>query len=95
MSSVTAGAALPETRFVNATFFVTADAEPGIAPRLVEPFSKLGLVPRRLHLSSEDGEGQEISADLRVSGVDRTTAHLLDKALRRVIGVRQVIALME
>lgn len=95
MSSAVAGAVAPHSEFVDAKYFVVADADPGLAPRLVEPFAKLGLVPSRLHLSTEDGAGEEISADLRVCRVDRMTAHLIDKALRRVVGVRQVIALVE
>ena len=80
---------------VEAIFFVTAVADPGMVQRLVEPFSKLGLVPARVHISSEDGNGEEFSADLRVSGLTQQTAHLVDKALRRIVGVRQVITLAE
>ena len=80
---------------VQAIFFVTATADPGMVQRLVEPFSKLGLVPTRVHISSEDGNGDELSADLRVVGLTRQTVHLVDKALRRIVGVRQVIALAE
>jgi hypothetical protein len=84
-----------ETETVQAIFFVTADADPGMAPRLIEPLAKLGLVPWRVHISSEDGAGENISADLRVRDVSRKTAHAIDKALRCVIGVRQVISLVE
>ncbi len=80
---------------VQAIFFVTATADPGMVQRLVEPFSKLGLVPTRVHISSEDGNGDELSADLRATGLTRQTAHLVDKALRRIVGVRHVIALAE
>lgn len=80
---------------VDALFFVTATSDPGMVPRLVEPFSKLGVVPARVHISSENGAGEELSADLRAPGVTRTTAHLIDKALRRIVGVRQVIAVTE
>lgn len=80
---------------VTAMYFVTAHADPGMAPRLVEPFSKMGVVPTRVHVSTEDGDGTEIAADLRAAGVTRQTAHLIDKALRRVVGVRQVIAVTE
>ena len=83
------------TETVQAIFFVTADAGPAMAPRLIEPFAKLGLVPWRVHISSEDGAGEVISADLRVRGVSGKTANVIDKALRRIIGVRQVIALVE
>lgn len=83
----------PDT--LTARFFVTADADPGIAPRLVEPFSKLGIVPARIHISSEDGDGGQFSADLRANAISPETAHLIDKALRRIVGVRQVIAVSE
>ena len=89
----------PETgsasQSVHAMFFVTADAGPGIAPRLIEPFAKLGLTPARLHISSEDGAGDDLNADLRVRDVTRGTAQKIDKALRAIVGVRQVIALVE
>ncbi len=84
-----------ETEPVQAIFFVTADADPGTASRLIEPFAKLGLVLWRVHISSEDGAGENINADLRVCGVSRKTAHVIDKSLRCIIGVRQVIALVE
>lgn len=80
---------------VNAIYFVTADAGPGMTCRLVEPFAKLGLVPARIHLSTEDHDGNELAADLRVGGLSPRMAHLIDKALRRVVGVRQVIMLVE
>lgn len=80
---------------VQAMFFVTAQADPGMTPRLVEPFTKMGVVPSRVHISSEDGAGEEFSADLRAADVSRDTARLIDKALRRIVGVRQVIAVTE
>ena len=95
MSAHSAGASAPSPDAVQAKYFVTACAEPGVAPRLVEPFAKLGLTPVRLHLSTEDGKGEDMFADMRLADVDRTTAHLIDKALRRVVGVRQVITLVE
>ena len=92
-----AGAPEPgsESETAQAIFFVTAIADPGIGPRLIEPFAKLGLVPSRVHISSEDGAGEEISADLRLRDVTRKTVHMIDKALRGIIGVRTVIALIE
>lgn len=96
--SVSTAAACPQPTpndAVEAIFFVTATADPGMVQRLVEPFSKLGLVPARVHISSENGQGDEFSADLRVAGLTRQTAHLVDKALRRIVGVQQVITLAE
>ena len=95
MSAEHAGASAPSPETVQAKYFVTACAEPGVAPRLVESFAKMGLTPLRLYFSTEDGNGEDIFADMRLANVDRTTAHLVDKALRRVVGVRQVITLVE
>jgi hypothetical protein len=95
MPSDAAAAQLRAPDCVKALFFVTAESDPGLLPRLIEPFAKLGLVPARAHASAEDGDGRVLSADLRVHGVERQTAHLIDKALRRVVGVRSVIAVME
>ena len=94
-SGATAHEHAGESESVNAMYFVTADADPGVALRLIEPFSKLGLVPGRVHISSEDGNGEDMSADLRIQDVTPKTAHVIDKALRSIIGVRQVIALVE
>ncbi|MGI9385640.1 MAG: hypothetical protein ACR2PO_21025, partial [Methyloligellaceae bacterium] len=76
-------------------YFVTADADPGLLPRLVEPFCKMGMIPHRVHASRESGDGEEITVDMRVFGVTREAAHLVDKALGRIVGVRSVIALTE
>lgn len=80
---------------VDAIYFVAADAEPGMVPRLVEPFAKMSVVPVRIHISSEDGDGAELSADLRIANVTQQTAMLIEKALRRIVGVQQVITVTE
>ncbi|MCG8561775.1 MAG: hypothetical protein MI824_18400 [Hyphomicrobiales bacterium] len=90
-----AAGAEPAQQSVRAFYFVTADADPGLLPRLVEPFSKMGMVPHRVHASRESGDGAEVTVDLRVFGVTRQDAHLVDKMLQRVVGVRSVIALTE
>ena len=75
-----------------AMFFVSCDADPGVLPRLIEPFAKLGLVPHRVHASREDGDGSVQHVDLRARDLDARTAHLLDKMIRSVVGVRSVIS---
>ncbi|MBI1383965.1 MAG: hypothetical protein GC150_03520 [Rhizobiales bacterium] len=80
---------------VRALFHVTATAEPGTLPRLVEPFAKMGLVPTRLHASREDGDGSWQSIDMRIVGVSRHEAELVEAMLRRVVGVRQLIVVTE
>lgn len=97
LTSLAPAAAEPrgEDDTVTAMYFVTAQADPGMAPRLVEPFARMDVVPTRIHVSTEDGGGERITADLRAANVTRQTAHLIDKALRRIVGVHQVIAVTE
>jgi hypothetical protein len=80
---------------VRALFFVTAPSDPGLLPRLIEPVAKLGYVPSRVHASRESGDGSELTVDLRLSQVPRRTAELVEFALRAIVGVRQVVAVVE
>jgi hypothetical protein len=80
---------------VRAFFFITAPADPGLLPRLIEPVAKLGAVPTRVHASRDSGDGSELSVDLRLSGVSPRTAQLVEYALRAIVGVRQVLAVVE
>jgi hypothetical protein len=80
---------------VRAYFFVTAPVDPGLLPRLIEPVAKLGATPSRVHASRESGDGSELSVDLRLTGVAPRTAELVEYALRAVVGVRQVLAVVE
>ncbi|HEY7084087.1 MAG TPA: hypothetical protein VH519_04660 [Hyphomicrobiaceae bacterium] len=84
-----------EADTVRAFFFVTAPADPGLLSRLIEPVAKLGAVPSRVHASREAGDGSELSVELRLAGVAPRTAELVEYALRAVVGVRQVMALIE
>jgi len=69
--ALAAGVVAPcaQARTVRAFFFVTAPADPGLLPRLIEPVAKLGAVPSRVHASRESGDGSELSVDLRLAGV--------------------------
>ncbi len=80
---------------VDARYLVVGATDPGLLPRLIEPFSKLGTVPSRVHATCEAGDGSELSVDLRLSGVPRRTAELVEHSLRRVVGVGQLIAVVE
>jgi hypothetical protein len=80
---------------VRAFFFVTAPADPGLLPRLIEPVAKLGAIPSRVHATREAGDGSELTVDLRLAGVAPRTAELVEHALRAIVGVRQVMAVVE
>lgn len=93
--SVLAVSALAVEPNVYARFLVQGPADPGLLPRLVEPFSKLGTTPTRVHATREAGDGSEMTVDLRLSDVAPRTAELIELALRRVVGVSQLIAVVE
>ncbi|HEX5958146.1 MAG TPA: hypothetical protein VFY92_05750 [Hyphomicrobiaceae bacterium] len=90
-----AGAASAEPDTGRAYFFISAPADPGLLPRLIEPVAKLGAVPTRVHASRESGDGSELVVDLRLAGVAPRTAELIGRALRAVVGVRGVKAVVE
>lgn len=85
----------PGAPTVRAFFLVTAPADPQLLPRLIEPFAKLGTTPMRVHASREDGDGRELSVDMRLAGVPARTAELVACALRAVVGVSHVTAHIE
>jgi hypothetical protein len=96
-SPVAAGAAgaCAEPATVRAYYFISAPAHPGLLPRLIEPVAKLGAVPARVHASRESGDGTELTVDLRLAGIPPRTADLVARALRAVVGVRQVKTVVE
>jgi len=85
----------PRCALVNARYLIVGPADPGFLSRLVEPVAKLGEVPTRVHASRESGDGAQLSVDLRLGGVSARTAELVENALRRIVGVHQVIAVVE
>jgi hypothetical protein len=87
--------AVPAAQFVAARFLILATVDPGLLPRLLEPIAKLGEVPTRVHASRESGDGSEITVDLRVGGLSPRTVELIECGLRRIVGVRQLIAVVE
>lgn len=76
-------------------FVVTAPADPGMLSRIIEPMAKLGHVPRRVHASREDGDGSVMTVDLRLDGVSARTAELVEFALRAIVGVGHVMAVLD
>jgi hypothetical protein len=80
---------------VSARYLVQGPSDPGLLSRLVEPFAKLGTVPSRVHATCESGDGSQMTVDLRLGAVAPRTAELIEHSLRRVIGVSQLIAVVE
>jgi len=84
-----------EPAVVSARYLVQGRSEPSLLPRLIEPFSKLGAVPSRVHASCESGDGSQMTVDLRLSGVTPRVAELIEYELRRIVSVSQLVAMVE
>ena len=96
--AVAAGAVAPraQARTVRAFFFITAPADPGLLPRLIEPVAKLGAVPTpRARLRANRATAASSASICRLTGVAPRMAELVEYALRAVVGVRQVMAVIE
>ena len=76
-------------------FFLTGEAGADLLPRVLMPFAKLGLVPYRVHSSTEQGTGEEMSLELRFAALPRETGEQLAARCRSVIGVRSVMTVAE
>lgn len=76
-------------------FFLTGDAAADLLPRVLLPFSKLGLLPYRVHASSEQGTGVEMSLELRFARLPAELAEQLAARCRAVIGVASVMTVAE
>ncbi len=90
----TAGSATLLTR--NSTHYrydVTALADPGVLPRLLELFAKRGLVPedlsayRRRDAEMDDG----LSISMSAEGLDRMAAEHVAQCMGQMVGVVAVV----
>lgn len=78
----------PEPQFPSAfRYRVHAAADPGVIPRLVEPFAKLALVPERLDCRRI---GALLAIDLEVGGIDAARAAQIARTLAVIVGVERV-----
>jgi hypothetical protein len=74
---------------VAARFRVLAEAEPGLLPRLLQPFAKRDLVPDRLRATRE---GERLRVELALDAVAPEVAALVAGNLRQVVGAIEVEA---
>lgn len=79
--------AQPETTPA-ARFFVTGDAVPGLAPRVLELFAKRNIVPDAFHARAADGRQ---SIEIRAHGMDPDLAAYIGRCLRQIVMVERVL----
>jgi hypothetical protein len=68
-------------------FFINADAEPGLLPRLLQPFAKRDLTPDTFLARCT---GDEMDVEIALNSVPRDIVHLIEGNLRQIIGVRHI-----
>ncbi|MDH5558885.1 MAG: hypothetical protein OEZ03_16165 [Alphaproteobacteria bacterium] len=72
-----------------ACFSVTAEAEPGVMPRVLELFAKRGMVPSLWH--SRVASTGELTIDLQLEGMEAPLALQIAANLRQIWGVATVL----
>jgi acetolactate synthase regulatory subunit len=82
---------LPHHQHFTACFSVTAAADPGAMPRVLEVFAKRGLVPSQWHSTVAGRAGDELHIDIQVACADQALATRLAEGLRQVVCVRAVL----
>ena len=75
-----------------ARFTVTADASPGLLPRLLMPFAKRDLVPDGLEFHRT---GDSVRADIHMAAMPAEMVHVVEGNLRQVVGVTRVACVQE
>jgi hypothetical protein len=68
-------------------FSVTADCEPGLLPRLLQPFAKRDLTPDVFECRRS---GETLRVDIAMHAMPAEMVHLVEGNLAQTIGVRSV-----
>ena len=71
-----------------ACFSVSALADPGLLPRLLEPFAKRGMVPSALYARLH---GEDVSVDIQIDGLGQEEAAMIGRGMRQIFGVDVVL----
>jgi len=67
---------------------ISAEADPNILARIIQPMVKLDLMPRALYVLSEDGA--EMVAEIVFAASSSDQVRRLEHSLRAVIGITSV-----
>jgi acetolactate synthase small subunit len=73
-------------------FSLTADAAPGLLPRLLQPFAKRDLNPDSFEAARD---GDEMRVQIGMDAMPAEMVHMVEGNLRQVVGVRQVVRRQE
>jgi hypothetical protein len=73
-------------------FSLVADAEPGLLPRLLQPFAKRHLTPDRFESRSAGGA---VRVEIAMHAMPAEMVHLVEGNLRQTVGVQSVSSSQE
>ncbi len=68
-------------------FTVTAEASPGLLPRLIEPFARRDLVPQAFEARRQ---GDTVRVEIRLVAMPAEMVHVVEGNLGAVVGVLSV-----
>jgi acetolactate synthase small subunit len=81
----------PARPFPVACFSVVAGAEPGVMPRVLEVFSKRGIVPSRWYGIVQGSPRPELHIDVQIAGMETQLREQIAESLRQIVNVETVL----
>lgn len=75
----------------SAYFFVHAQAEPGVMPRVLELFAKRGLVPSDWHSAVSGPDQARLTIEIQMRGLGREITDYIAACLRQIASVEAVL----
>jgi hypothetical protein len=80
-------------------YVISADADPGLMPRVLQLIAKRGLVPAECHAftrrGNEPGRPARLTMEVKVAGLERSAAGHVAACLRNLFGVDSVLHLAD
>lgn len=89
MSASARSGAFPQRR--TACYSVHAPADPSVMPRVLDVFSRRGVIPTVWHSTLYGDDASEIQIDIQVADLEPATAERLAQCLRQLVCVGCVL----
>lgn len=91
MTSPMAASTAPCSETFTACFSVVAASDPNTLSRVLEPFTKRGLIPSHVYAMRSGARGETLTIDIQYAGADEDTARRLANDMRQVWLVETVL----